>query len=394
MKRGYLFGGIGLGMLGVVAGWAKDDLPLPLGQEQIPEGESEQIAKIRDLVADRVVQDYPSGKRVLRDAHPKAHGCVRAKFFVEGDLPPYLRYGVFRAKQEFDAWVRFSSTNGKVQSDQVRDGRGMAIKLLGVPGNKILAEERHEQTQDFVLINHPVFFVRNNADYVELSKAVHEGSALAFGIYFFNPFNLHLREFSLFQALAGHPVMNPADYVYHSLTSYRLGPARRMQAVKYKAEPCRTADPSVPGTVLSDSPDAMREALAQRLQKTEGCYDFYVQRQIDAEKMPIEDSTVLWSPELSPFVKVARLSIPKQKFDSKDQMEFCDNLSFTPWHALPEHRPLGAINRARRVVYQAISELRHRLNGVSPAEPTGQEVFESGLPRQTAKSQGAPPNVQ
>jgi hypothetical protein len=50
--------------------------------------------------------------------------------------------------------------------------------------------------------------------------------------------------------------------------------------------------------------------------------------------------------------------------------EFCENLSYTPWHALPEHEPLGSINRARRAIYTAISKARHEINGARRAEPT------------------------
>jgi hypothetical protein len=51
--------------------------------------------------------------------------------------------------------------------------------------------------------------------------------------------------------------------------------------------------------------------------------------------------------------------------------DFGERLSFTPWHALPQHRPLGAINRIRRVVHDTISNLRSELNfnAPRPAEP-------------------------
>lgn len=91
--------------------------------------------------------------------------------------------------------------------------------------------------------------------------------------------------------------------------------------------------------------------------------------------MPVEDPTIEWDSAASPFVKIATITIPKQKFDSKDQMDFCENLSMTPWHSLPEQRPLGGINRVRKAVYEAISTLRHNLNGEARTEPTGEEQF-------------------
>ena len=86
--------------------------------------------------------------------------------------------------------------------------------------------------------------------------------------------------------------------------------------------------------------------------------------------MPVEDSTVTWSEDDSPFVPVARIEVPAQTFDSAAQTTFCEDLSFSPWHATTAHRPLGSLNRTRKVVYEATSAARHRLNGVQRVEPT------------------------
>ena len=90
--------------------------------------------------------------------------------------------------------------------------------------------------------------------------------------------------------------------------------------------------------------------------------------------MPIEDPGVEWSETLSPFRKVATIKIIQQEFDTPAQNEFGEHLSFTPWHALPEHRPLGGVNRARKVVYEAISKFRHELNQVPKREPDGWDI--------------------
>jgi hypothetical protein len=84
--------------------------------------------------------------------------------------------------------------------------------------------------------------------------------------------------------------------------------------------------------------------------------------------MPVEDPTVEWT---GPWQKVATIQIPAQNFDTPDQQAFGENLSFTPWHSLPAHRPLGGINRARKEIYRAISKQRHDLNGAPRREPTG-----------------------
>ena len=91
--------------------------------------------------------------------------------------------------------------------------------------------------------------------------------------------------------------------------------------------------------------------------------------------MPVEDPTIVWDEIKAPFIEVATIRIPKQQFNSEAQQTFCENLSYTPWHALAEHRPVGGINRVRKTVYEGISLLRHKLNKAPRVEPTGNEAF-------------------
>jgi hypothetical protein len=104
--------------------------------------------------------------------------------------------------------------------------------------------------------------------------------------------------------------------------------------------------------------------------------DFRIQRQTDPHLMPLENAGVLWPERLSPRVSVATLRLPRQTFTSPSQMEFAKRLSYNPWHAIPDHRPLGNQSRARRRMYYELSKLRHTMNAVPHYEPTGDEVFE------------------
>ncbi len=322
-------------------------------QETIPDGESEAIDQIRASIEEKITTRYPPGVRpARRDAHAKHHGCVQATFNVSNELlPPELRVGVFSKNQSFPAWIRFSNGNGKPQADRKLDARGMAIKLMNVPGDKLLEEERHEQTQDFVMIDHPVFFAQDALSYVTLVA----GSPILF-------FAKHLHNAFGMIGLVFRSVPNPLYLRYWSETPYLLGST----AVKYSAAPC-----SMEGLKKVDHshPNYLREAMAANLKDSEACFQFMVQLRTDADRMPVEDPTIRWSEKRSPFIPVAKIKIPIQVFDSAEQMDFCENLSFTPWHALPEHRPLGGVNRARKVVYTAISKLRHHLNDTERREP-------------------------
>lgn len=104
-------------------------------------------------------------------------------------------------------------------------------------------------------------------------------------------------------------------------------------------------------------------------------FDFMVQLQSDARTMPVEDPRVRWDPARAPFRKVATLRVPAQPFDSPAQLQFAEDLSYSPWHSVAEHQPLGGVNRCRRIIYLAISDFRDAANARAPFEPTGQERF-------------------
>lgn len=115
--------------------------------------------------------------------------------------------------------------------------------------------------------------------------------------------------------------------------------------------------------------DFLRENMATHLALEPARFDFMVQLRTHPASMPIEDPTIEWSERESAFLPVARITIPPQEFRTTEQLAFCENLSFSPWHAIPEHRPLGGINRIRQPVYDTSSRIRHELNDQPRLEP-------------------------
>ena len=331
-----------------------------LAQEVIPANE---IASTRDLAARlqaKIIRDNPTGI-MRRDAHPKMHGVVKAEFIVEPDLPPELQIGIFAKTHTYQAWIRISNQDGTVQPDKARDIRGMAIKVMGVPGDKLLEAERDAQTQDFIVISTNVFVTRDVAEFDALIKAM-TGSLLA-KILFFGTHWRVIRNL----VLSLKKFANPLQMRYWSTTPYLFG----RTAVKYSAIP-HVTDNAEP--VSGAGPDFLCDAMIRQLSQREAVFDFSVQLQKNAHTMPIEDPGKEWKESESPFRKVATIRILQQEFDSEAQRAFGENLSFTPWHSLPAHRPLGGINRARKIVYDAISTFRHERNGVPRQEPAGWEI--------------------
>jgi hypothetical protein len=243
----------------------------------------------------------------------------------------------------------------------------MAIKLVGVHGDKLLDAEKDALTQDFLMINHPQFFVRNMADYVEFQQAVSSGKTPI--RYFFpslNPFSFRIHELAVAKAIQSKKMGNPLESQYFSMTPYAFGDKR---AVKWSARPCGGASPAP--IVLPKSPNYLREAMASTLSEKAACFELLVQEQTDAESDPVEDPTIEWTGE---WKKLATITIPKQDFQSEARMHMCENMSFTPWHSVPDHRPIGGINRGRKVVYDTVSTVRHELNKAPRKEPTDLSV--------------------
>ena len=165
------------------------------------------------------------------------------------------------------------------------------------------------------------------------------------------------------KALSAAELYNPLQGRYWSEEPYRLGP----HAIKFSARPISRSTNAKP---VNPGPEYLREALLKQLGKEDVYFEFMVQLQTDPVRMPVEDPAVVWDEALSPFQRVALIRIPKQDPTAFRDLAFGEQLSFTPWHALPEHRPLGSINRARRVVYDAISRYRHEQNKEPRREPT------------------------
>jgi hypothetical protein len=308
--------------------------------------EAPSIAKIVDISK----QLQAPGKR---GQHPKSHGTVWTEFTVAPDLPENLRVGVLQQPgKTYPAWIRFSNAS---QMDDTQPGvHGMAIKLMNVAGEKVLEDEKTANTQDFVLIDHPVFFVRNAKDFADFFTVLSEsGSPIKF-------FTDHPSEAAIAQAMRKQ-IVNPLASKYWSTTPYQFGST----TIKFAVVPTR----QIAGE-LGSTPNYLRSSLVDYLKNHDATFDFLIQLQTDPEKTPIDDPTVEWREQDTPLQKVATLRIPRQVFDTPEQKAFDEALSFTPWHSLPEHQPLGSINRARKAVYQATSEQRHQEMRVAMEEPT------------------------
>lgn len=330
-------------------------------EEQIPAGEA---ALTQSIIEDAigVVEQHRDNTRVLRDAHAKAHGCMKAEVSVITDLDSDLQRGVFSEPgKTWQAWIRLSNGNAYPQFDRARDARGMAIKLLDVPGDKLTQSPLHAEEQDFVMFNHPSFFVRDVAEYKSNFAAQAAGQKVMAFFPSWDPRSWEIRHMIIALKTLSPAPETPVATTYNSIAPFKLGEHN----IKYRVIPQPEACPHYQLPEQNhDLPNFLRNALYQQLSldRIPACFALQVQRQNPDYYMPIEDPSVEWSEAISPFETVATLTVPAQDFDSREQNVACDNMSFNPWHALPEHRPIGGINRLRKAVYEAISIYRLERN--------------------------------
>jgi hypothetical protein len=297
--------------------------------------------------------------RVGRAVHKKIHGGFEARLEILAEVPEYARHGLFASPKVYDALVRYSNGSSGVQADEKSDVRGLAVKVLGVDGPKVLGTAR---TQDFLTILQSSTPFRNADEFVGVIWAT-RNPWLALPRLLFT---LGLRTFTIMPALikaVKPPVASLAEKRFYSALPILCGP----YAVRFAWLPIA---PPAEGTLTG--PNYLADDLAARLKKGAVEYALELQFFVDEKRTPIEDGSIDWPIEISPYVRVGKLVIPRQDATSdhgKSLTERVDKLSFDPWHALVEHRPLGNMMRARKPTYYASAQGRG-----AEGEPEGKMV--------------------
>jgi hypothetical protein len=350
----------------------RDDL------EQRHPDEDELVKEITDSLHANNVWAYHKYHHGIRDAHAKSHGILRGELTVYPDLPEHLRQGLFATPGSYPVIARLSSTFGAIRSDQIRGVRGLGIKVLGVEGPRALADD-DATTQDFILVTHREFPFPDVRAYLTqgmpaawlLARApeapLHVVLNLVGGLQtLLTRVGLSLpMTLAVFSAPNTHPL---------GLTFYSSAPIRYGDYVaKFCVAPL---SPSV--TALEHRPvlraagrDAFAAMVAEFFATNTAEYELRVQLCTDLATMPIEDVSVAWPESASPHIGVAKITYPPQNPASPARTRFGDDvLSFNSWRGLAAHRPLGSINRLKKLVYDASSDYRHRVNNVARMEPT------------------------
>jgi hypothetical protein len=277
----------------------------------------------------------------LRVLHVKQHVGLVGTLAVKA--VERLRAGVFASERSFPVYVRLSNGAGRAQADGAPDVRGFAIKLVGVPGRKLIPELASAETQDFLFINDPTIPFRTPDEFMAFQRAAKHGPLtllprLIAGLGFRRAFAI------LRSALKSPKVRSYGTHTFHTAAPLAIAD----QAAKLALFPQPTSE-----RAPSRGADYLRSDIVGRLKVGQLSWSLRAQLHLDERTTPIEDTSVTWT---GPWYDLATLTIPRQDPDSvrgKEISELVTQLSFDPWHAIEAHRPLGAIMRARRVAYAA-----------------------------------------
>jgi catalase len=287
-----------------------------------------------DVDADTILKGirentYKYSGHARRSLHAKSHGIVLGTLSVLENLPPTLAQGLFSKPEDYKAVMRFSTLPGMILKDSVSMPRGVALKIQRVRGDRLPDSPGNEQ--DFLLVNAPTFGARTVKEFNEFI-----GSVVA-----------KLSDESKGLAVADNEILGETFY---SQTPFLFG----QHICKFALVPVSAALKARTNKHIdvSGKANALLDSVVEYFAKESGDWELKVQLNTSLQSMPIEDSTVSWPQDKSPYITVARLSVPVQNAWSPTNIATVDEgMSFNPWNGLAAHRPLGSINRARKPTY-------------------------------------------
>jgi hypothetical protein len=162
-------------------------------------------------------------------------------------------------------------------------------------------------------------------------------------------------------SLGGHPLTSLLRETFFTQTPILFGPyMAKLSIAPSSANLLALKDKQLD---VHENDDAIRADVVDFFRANEAVWELRVQLCTDREKMPIEDASKVWPENESPFRLVAMLRIGPQAAWSAERARLIDDgMSFSPWHCLAAHRPLGSVMRARKVAYRASAEHRFALN--------------------------------
>ncbi len=344
--------------------------------EVTEEGEAGTQDELLKTLRSISVITFKDSGHATRSVHAKSHGLLRGELRVLDGLPPTLAQGIFATPGHWPVVMRLSTVPGDILDDSVSTPRGLAIKVVGVEGSRLDGSEG-DVTQDFVLVNGPAFLTPGGKKFLSSLKLLAATTDKVPTLK--KALSAVLRgsekiieavggESGAIKALGGHPETHILGETFFSQVPILFGPYMAKVSVapiSAKLKQLTNATLNVNG-----KPNGLRDAVVDFFADTGGEWEVRIQLCTNLDTMPIEDASVVWPEDQSPWIAVARITAqPQRAWSTARSMAIDDGMAFNPWHGIAAHRPIGSIMRIRKMAYQMSANFRAEHNGKRIDEP-------------------------
>lgn len=334
--------------------------------EQHEEDEAETTQGLIETLRSISEQTLADSGHAMRSVHAKAHGILQGEIDVPAALPEYLAQGLFAKPGKYPVVMRFSTIPGDVLDDSVSTPRGLAIKIIGVEGDRLEGSES-DITQDLVLVNGPAFGAPNAKKFLSTLKLLAKTTDRVEGLK--KVISGALRGVQqvivattgtpspTIATLGGQPETHILGETFYSQAAVRFGNYIAKLAVA-PVSPELTALTQAP-LIVNGVPNGLREAVMDFFAKRGGTWEVRAQLCTNLDEMPVEDPSKVWPERKSPYRAIARITVkPQAAWSPLRSAAVDDGMSFSPWHGLAAHRPLGSIMRVRKMAYEMSRRFR------------------------------------
>ena len=345
--------------------------------EEIPHDEAETTQHLVDTMHNISETTLKDEGHPIRSVHAKSHALLQGELEVADGLSPSLAQGLFAHPGRYGVVMRFSTIPGDLLDDSVSTPRGVALKVVGVDGARLPGSEG-AASQDFVLVNGPAFGAPNPKAFLANLKLLAGTTDKAPGLKKVVSGALQGVQSailattgqpnSMVATLGGQPETHILGDTFYSQTPLRWG----AYVAKVRLKP---VSPEL--TALTDKhlkingvPNALREACIDFFGAQGGLWESQVQLRTNHKTMPIEDASKVWPDDESHYLTVGHVRVQPQTAWSEARSEEVDKgMSFSPWHGLAAHQPLGGVNRTRKAAYEMGRKFRAQHDGREIGEP-------------------------
>jgi catalase len=322
-------------------------------------------------------------RHAYRPVHAKSHGLLVGTLEIAANLPEHLAQGVFEQPANYPVVMRFSTNPGDMLADNVSSPRGLAVKILGVTG-EALPNHAGNTTQDFVCVNADAFSAPDPAGFLEQIKLFDKTLEVSEGVK--HAVSVTARVVNAAIGVAGlhsatlEGVGAPATHIlgesFTTVAPLRFG--RYVAKIGFAPASENLKQLKDQAVNLDADYNALAELIYKFFRHETAVWEVRVQLALAPEpgveekdnRFAIEDASKAWPAEVSPWQTVGRITVKPQASYSDARQRFVDEqMSFSPWHGLAAHQPLGGIMRARLKAYEEAAKYRAERNGHPHVEP-------------------------